>query len=323
MGEPLCLWCGRPLARAPKGPAPSTCSIRCRVALHRDRQRRAPLPCHDAPGQVFLFQELGEELTQRVAALYVHPHGPYASMPGVDPWGEDRDASTWWGPDPVVAHPPCGPWGVYRHSCNQRADLAVRAVEQVRAFGGVLEHPAGSRLWLARELPEPGQPPDRWVGWSMLIRQSWWGHAAPKATWIYIVGTSTPPPVPPPVPDPGGRVEGMQRDDMELTPLALALWLVSLARSCRGAATGFAGAGNGSASWGCNGNYGNPVENLPGPETGAARRRCNGKGPAVQREGAQQGLQEPNASPRGPAPAQRQPQGPQGPQGLQGGQDGR
>lgn len=243
---PLCLWCGQPVPQAHKGPLRLT-HARCRVALCRERARRAPLPTVEAPGQAHLFPPPAARSSQRVAALYVHPSGPYFGMPGVDPWGEDRDASRWWGPDPVVAHPPCGPWGVYRWTCTQRADLAVRAVDQVRAFGGVLEHPAGSRLWLARDLPEPGQRADRWGGWTLLIRQSWWGHAAPKPTWLYIVGTVEVPPLPLPVHDPGGRVEDMEDEERALTPPALALWLVTLARACNG----------------------NPVENHRGAATGS------------------------------------------------------
>lgn len=65
-----------------------------------------------------------------------------------------------------------------------------------------------------------------------MIRQSWWGHRAPKPTWLYIVGVSPAglPPMPAPVADPGGRVENMCHREREITPSALALWLVELAR---------------------------------------------------------------------------------------------
>src|SRR5277367_3011192 len=52
---------------------------------------------------------------QMIAALFVEPGGPYFAMPDVDPWGVDRDARTYAGPGPIVAHPPCGPWGALKH----------------------------------------------------------------------------------------------------------------------------------------------------------------------------------------------------------------
>lgn len=198
------------------------CSTRCRVAGHREGQRTLPL---QGPRNA-------SSRNARVAALYVRADGCYASM-DVDLWDIQRDAALYDGPGPVVAHPPCGPWGRYRHTCTrQRADLAVRAVEQVRRHGGVLEHPAGSHLWLARELPKPGETHDSWGGWSLLIRQGWFGHRAPKATWLYIVGANEHPPLPDPKQDPGGRVENMGRRERELTPPALARWLVALAEQC-------------------------------------------------------------------------------------------
>ena len=125
-----------------------------------------------------------------IAALYVDPRGPYPKMPGVEPWDEQRDARLYAGPHPVVAHPPCGPWGSMAHYSRQDADLAPRAVEQVRAWGGVLEHPARSRLWRALGLPRPGELPDAFGGVCIEVFQVDWGHVALKPTWLYLVGVS-------------------------------------------------------------------------------------------------------------------------------------
>lgn len=123
-----------------------------------------------------------------VAALYVDPRGPYPSMPGVDCWDEARDARLYPGPHPVVAHPPCGPWGSLQRYSRQDRALAPLAVEQVRRWGGVLEHPARSGLWRALALPLPGELPDAFGGRTLEVNQCDYGHVAQKTTWLYLVG---------------------------------------------------------------------------------------------------------------------------------------
>ena len=46
-----------------------------------------------------------------IAALFVDADGIYAGRPDVDAWDIRRDARTYPGPYPVVAHPPCQRWG--------------------------------------------------------------------------------------------------------------------------------------------------------------------------------------------------------------------
>lgn len=190
-----------------------------------------------------------------VAALFVDPRGPYPKLLGVDCYDQDRDARTFTGGIPVVAHPPCGPWGRLRHLSRRPQDreLAIEAVSVVRANGGVLEHPRGSLLWRELGLPLPGELPDAWGGATYEVAQVSWGHVARKLTWIYVVGveravvasgirTGGEPthwisggrgregkkrnttPVPP-----GIKVCSAQQ--RRRTPVAFAEWLVSLARS--------------------------------------------------------------------------------------------
>jgi hypothetical protein len=122
-----------------------------------------------------------------VTALYVMPDGPYPELV-FDWWDEERNAKHYNGNNPVVAHPPCGPWSKLRHMCTrQDPDCGPRAVEQVREFGGVLEHPEHSKLWEHCDLPKPGKGSDGY-GRTFLVRQVAWGHPCVKPTWIYCVG---------------------------------------------------------------------------------------------------------------------------------------
>lgn len=134
-----------------------------------------------------------------VAALYVQTGGAYFGLPGVDPWDESRDARTYPGPWPVVAHPPCARWGRYwsgapmfpgRYRLGDDGGCFAAALDAVRRWGGVLEHPEGSHAWRVHGLKSP--PRDGgWVvadfegGWTCCVEQGAYGHKARKATWLY------------------------------------------------------------------------------------------------------------------------------------------
>lgn len=68
----------------------------------------------------------------------------------------------------------------------------------MRTWGGVLEHPAGSRAWEAFGLRYPPRS-GGWVaagdftGWTCCVDQGHYGHRAQKATWLYAVGVRFPP----------------------------------------------------------------------------------------------------------------------------------
>jgi len=189
-----------------------------------------------APNLV-LIETTRERNQVEVAALYVRADGPYQGMAGVDAWDIDRDATTFAGCGPVVAHPPCGAWGRYAHVYGgDDKHCGPIAVRQVRAWGGVLEHPADTKLWTHCGLPKPGEPADLAGGWTLAADQGWWGHAAPKATWLYLVGIR-PDLVPLAATEcqwwrtPLGRCERMSKRQRELSPPAFARFLVALART--------------------------------------------------------------------------------------------
>ena len=123
-----------------------------------------------------------------IAALYVDPSGPYPKMLDVDCWDEARDAKLYAGPYPVVAHPPCGPWSRLRHLCTrQDPSCGPAAVCATQRWGGVLEHPAHSRLFEYMGLPKPGDATDGFSGRTFEVRQVDWGHVCEKPTWLYVV----------------------------------------------------------------------------------------------------------------------------------------
>lgn len=191
-----------------------------------------------------------------VAALFVRADSIYKTMPGVDAWDIERDARRWPGGCPVVAHPPCTRWsqmnGVvlsrYPHKAAEFAwgnddGLFEFALAQVRRWGGVIEHPAGSRAFAHFGLPRRGRAPDDFGGWTTEVRQVDWGHRAEKRTWLYIVGAH--PDDMPPMPPSGEAtalvmrmpdcrlVEIMSKAEREHSPPAFAEWLVDLARRCK------------------------------------------------------------------------------------------
>ena len=140
----------------------------------------------------------------RVAALYVDPKGVYASLPDVDVWDEARDARGYFGPWPVVAHPPCNRWcrmagfveKLYGHKIGDDGGTFGHALWSVRAFGGVLEHPAYSLAWKHFGLPRPVTR----SGWTLTmegeavcyVEQGRYGLPVRKGTWLYAVGCDLP-----------------------------------------------------------------------------------------------------------------------------------
>jgi len=194
-----------------------------------------------------------------IHALYIDPRGPYPSLIGPENcWDEKRDARKYAGPWPVVAHPPCGPWGKLSHFCkHQDKSAGPHAVAMVRNWGGVLEHPVGSQLFRSLALPMPGMGPDQFGGFTVEVNQCEWGHPTRKPTWLYIVGAHISALEAPPFPGRqpthavcngrGQRAKGgevRQRAtafQARETPVAFASYLVRIATASRRAAAPLAG----------------------------------------------------------------------------------
>lgn len=152
------------------------------------------------------------------------PHGVYPKLLGPENcWDERRDARLYPGPDPIVAHPPCGKW---TNMCalnyaralkepNRRKVLPAwypggddggcfsAALWSALCYGGVVEHPAYSHAWEHYGLAPPNL--QRWTKetlvdyagdcrtyWSCEIFQSAYGHRAQKRTWLFYCGAVKP-----------------------------------------------------------------------------------------------------------------------------------
>jgi hypothetical protein len=197
-----------------------------------------------------------------VAALYVDARGVYSTLDDVELWGVDRDARRYSGPHPVVAHPPCERWGRYwqggpsalvKREKGDDDGCFAAALAAVRAWGGVLEHPADSSAWRAFGIITPPRSggwvsAGDWTGWTCCVEQGHYGHEARKATWLYAHGVELPvlqwgPSAPAPSARRGeprrrartrGVIERMSRRQRAATPRAFAELLVRVARSARG-----------------------------------------------------------------------------------------
>lgn len=129
----------------------------------------------------------GQPEVRTVAVLCTARKSIYHTLPGVDVYDAARDARTFPGGMPIVAHPPCRSWS--RH-CRQLAknvpeserELGVWCCDQLRECGGVLEQPAGSLLFDAAGLPKPGERQADLE--TLYVWQAWWGYPVKKGTWL-------------------------------------------------------------------------------------------------------------------------------------------
>lgn len=184
------------------------------------------------------------EPVRPVAALFVEKDSIYKTLEGVDCYDIDRNALTWPGGCPAVFHPPCRTWSLLKRwakAPTEEHGYALWAIEQVRIWGGVLEHPLCSDLWKEGRCGLRNGLPDEWGGVLWSINQYDFGHCALKPTCLYVVGLQEPPVFPPkrsgipPCTIGAGHYAAGRHIPKTLrsaTPPALAVWLVALARSC-------------------------------------------------------------------------------------------
>ncbi len=171
-----------------------------------------------------------------IAVLFARSDSIYKTLPFCDVYDLARNALSFSGSVPVVAHPPCRAWSRLAHLAKPvygEKDLAFFALETVRKNGGVLEHPFASQFWKAANLPRPGFSDS--FGFTVYLEQLAFGHRALKPAWLYVSGCSLSSVVIPPVVSlPVMPVQNMNVREREKTPALFAHWLVDLARICGG-----------------------------------------------------------------------------------------
>lgn len=129
----------------------------------------------------------------KVPVLFVHQRSNYKKVPGFDCYDENRNALTYTGSCPVIAHPPCRLWSRLRSFSNAPAsekNLAIWSINLVRKIGGIVEHPYDSKLWDEINCPSVGEF-DKFGGTSFVFDQFDFGYYTRKRTRIYIVGLNS------------------------------------------------------------------------------------------------------------------------------------
>ena len=143
--------------------------------LSRAQRRRTP----PAFARYLYHRVIAWTGVDMLAVLWLEPTSYYyASRLHMVLYGPYRDARTYAGPWPIIAHPPCGPWGQWRWKSLESKEHGRIALDLVHRYGGVVEQPLGSSLFT--EHGRPGHILER-------VNQGDYGHLARKATLLYFV----------------------------------------------------------------------------------------------------------------------------------------
>lgn len=173
-----------------------------------------------------------------IAALCVSGRSIYKHAVGVLAFDQAADARSFQGGMPVIAHPPCRCWSKFcAHQARPKdrageMALGLWCVEQVLKCGGVLEHPAQSRLFEACQLPLPNRPTGNPLLYTVYLEQAWFGFKTRKPTWILVVGVPAIALAPLPMRfEQPGQWCGMSKFQRSRTMPDFAAWLIQTARA--------------------------------------------------------------------------------------------
>lgn len=111
------------------------------------------------------------------AVLWVSIPTVYTKFRGLELYNIERNAHTYTGPGPIIAHPPCGPWGRLKGQCFWEDEShGIKAMQLVHHYGGVVEQPVGSTLFYRH---------GRISGSIIRVNQFDYGHRTIKPTMLY------------------------------------------------------------------------------------------------------------------------------------------
>lgn len=143
-------------------------------------------------------------MTDKMVALFVAKDSIYKNLIA-DCYDEEKDALTYNGDFPIIAHPPCQLWGkmakinymrwggLHNKPGNDGGKFKF-ALDTVERCGGIIEHPAMSNAFIYYGIGKPvlGAWTRARNGWVCEVWQSAYGHRANKKTWLYYVGLHRP-----------------------------------------------------------------------------------------------------------------------------------
>ena len=126
----------------------------------------------------------------KIPVLFTAHNSLYNDIDIFDCYDEKRNALSFNDRVPLIAHPPCRKFSKLRGLSTaplSEKKLAFFALAKVRQFGGILEHPRSSTLWLNGNFKLDGSVDD-YGGFLRSVNLSWFGFPAEKKTMLYFVG---------------------------------------------------------------------------------------------------------------------------------------
>ena len=126
----------------------------------------------------------------KIPVLFTAHNSFYNDIDIFDCYDEKRNAFSYTGRSPLIAHPPCRLFSRLRKfstAAIKEKQCAFFALARIRQFGGILEHPRSSTLWLDGNFKLDGSV-DEYGGFLRSVNLSWFGFPAQKKTMLYFVG---------------------------------------------------------------------------------------------------------------------------------------